>query len=206
LIYRDLKQDQENMLKSRSRRSELAGIQKIAADLAHKIESLTEPTKEFLWDIQSRLHSEVFRSEESKSRFGHTIIRHQNSDGAVEIRYLNEFQIVEAVHVLNNLANHAVKTLGREKTGPVPDEALRMWVINMENLFVKILGRKFTHNPHKDETTIAYLFCKRAIEPLDPTVAGSALRNAMRKAIKLSGQVLRPKSRLAARKIARSKS
>ena len=150
------------------------------------LDSLSPEAVDRLWAAQHDLDGLALFSDCTKSPFGHTIMRVRYGD-AVELRYLRTPQLTEAVEVIGNLAAKASKSLYRDLGGRPSDGALWIWVVNMQNLWVKVLGRKFTYDTHCGEgSTDAFRFCQMLMRPLDPRVTGTQLGSVMRKAIRLS--------------------
>jgi hypothetical protein len=186
-LYRNPLDEEYSKPKKRFLRAELTHVEDLADKLASSIASLSGAAAEVLWFPQRRLLSELpLVGSDTVTKYGHTVIRYRRSDDAEEIRFLREQQIVEAVAVLRNLARHAIESLKHDRSGPMPDEPLRMWIINIQRFWQRDLGRRFTYDSHRGKgLTNAYRFCWAATRPLDKGITQSALGTAMRKAIKL---------------------
>ncbi|MBF0169456.1 MAG: hypothetical protein HQL45_17770 [Alphaproteobacteria bacterium] len=101
---------------------------------------------------------------------------------AVELSEIEGFH--QSVEILKERSAEALSRLEKDKGGPRSSEAMRMWVINLRNLWVDVLKRPFTVDHHKGEgITPAFEFCWQAMKIYAPSVNKSALITAMRKVI-----------------------
>lgn len=208
-LYRDLRDEDQQRPRAKQLRVEMLEIKDAAVALQNKLASLSPAGAELLWRPYEHMSSLMFHQPDGAGPFGLTIRRIRVDDTTEEVRYLNEYQLREALNVIANLADHAHRLILPERRGAHPNEALRMWVVNMQNLFVKVLGKRFTHTPAGGEgKSEAFRLCWRAINLLDPGVTRATLITEMRKAIELSGRVKGKGrgSRQRVRKITRPKS
>ena len=138
--------------------------------------------------------------EPIRSPFGHLIRKIQIGDAGV-VEWLQELQIMEALTILQNLADHAVARIlyVKGKGGAPRRHAVRNWVAHMESIWTVHLRRRFTYSKN-DGGSPAFLFCADAMAPLDSNVARSAVATAMRSAIKLTREVERGRAGKSARK------
>src|SRR5208282_3781544 len=103
----------------------------------------------------------------SKSSFGHTIIRQQTEPNIETISYLKENQIREAIEIIRNLAGYALTH--RNKGGHPKAEAIWIWVANAQMFWEITLGKSFTHHGYDNiGKSTAYKFCWDALSSLDP--------------------------------------
>ena len=186
LLYRDRKAEREKAETARYIAKQISNIEKIARDLQSALAALSPDASSCMWPEPGEIERTALANNESKSRYGHTIMW-VRSGHAVEFQYLRPHQIIESVEILANLAAAANRSLPRDKGGRPSDEALWMWVVYMQNFWVKLLGQKFTYYAHLGEgVTSAFRFCQALLGPLDPHVTGTQLGTAMRHAIRLS--------------------
>ena len=175
--YHNLKNEATKKPTLRSLRAEIREIQKVAIALNTKLESLSKSADELFWAPQRRILSDVYFMNDPVSPFGHQIIRHQpnpNDPSKVSIQILQEWQIREAVGIVSNLAQHALDIKFKVEGRP-SDEALRMWVVNIQQFWEKVLERPFTYDGHKGEgVTPAFDFCREALNPLDHVTGSGA--------------------------------
>jgi hypothetical protein len=166
-------------------RKKMREIQLVANQLNAELEGLSGPANDLFWSGQRWIEADKFFISTDSSVFGHTIVRHEFPSGAKSVSVLRESQIREAVRIIGNLAS-AASAAKSPKGGRPADEALRMWVINAQAIWEKILNRTFNFYEYDGiPATGAFLFYEMALKPLDPTVTSASLKTAIRKAIKL---------------------
>ena len=176
-------------------RPQFARLQKLSGELKRELESLVKPADQIFWAPQRNLNAASYMAQEAKSPFGHTIRRialpHDSnpSGGPVfpgppeMILYLKEHDLLEAVEILHNLAEHAC-TLRSKRRRPPSDDALLQWVLNAQNFWERVFRQKFSYAAHKGEgNTVAYIYCREALKVLDQSVTPSAIATTMREAI-----------------------
>lgn len=191
-VYLDQKSDESDEPKLRNLTMELAQIERRANKLANTLNYLSEPVTELLWAPLRHVPIEYFMDLEVSHYFGYPVARHRIGSNAKSIIFPNEHQITKAIWLISNLANHALRRTKPDKGGRPKSEALRMWVINMQRFWEKQLGRRFTYNQHKP-TPIrsAFLFCQKALRPIDNSISAALLGTTIRTVIKETPKAMR---------------
>ncbi len=187
-LYWERKTEQAQTRTQRQIKKQVSDVHKAVRRLRSALDRLSPEAASHLWARQRDVDWLALLTDSTKSPYGHTITRIRHGD-AVELRYLRTHQLEEAVDVIGNLAAEARECVRRDIGGRPSDEALWIWVVNMQNMWEKVLGSKFTYDAHGGEgITQAFSFCRTVLRPLDRRVTGTQLGTVMRKAIKLSGR------------------
>ncbi len=159
-------------------------ITKLVAALRDRLSKLDDFTADQLWRPDAEVSRLLDSTDATESRYGHTIYR-QRIDEKHEITFaLQEPHIHEALTVLEGYCEEAHEMIRKDEGGRTSGEALRMWLINIRNMWVDVLDRPFTRDYHNGSLiSTAGRFCVDALRAVDPTVSEPQLSWAMRKVI-----------------------
>lgn len=188
-ITRDLQSEPDDGQSFQAVRREVAAIASRSRDLADRLGSLTEPASSWLRVSERIVDQEIFSNPAtiSESSFGHVISRWPAEVGTgPQISYLHLGQIVQAVSVLANMAEFALKNLlPPDKGGRPRNEALYLWVVNIHTMWKVCVDRPFTLDRHDQEPiSEAARFCQQLMQTIDPSVPFAQIATAMRQVIR----------------------
>lgn len=170
---------------SRELRKELQDLAAHVSGLRQAVENLTPQAQRRIWNFDLRARSEIWPPDRMTSSFGHKADAYENKPGEWIFWFLDREKIEEAVEVLDNYTRAALDALPDLPPGrPGTSEGLRMWVLNAESLWTRVLERRFSCDWNKGQpVTLAAQFCLEMIRQLDPKVLPSLIETAMRKQI-----------------------
>jgi hypothetical protein len=201
--YERHKSEAEKKLKIRKLRSQIQDIGDLAFELKAQLHLLHPVAEKIFWR-QSAVgvqNPAISGNVVYTGPMGQTIIQTEIEPGTYEDRYLNRIKIEEAIHLMGNFAQSALRHTPDDAGGRPKGEPVQNWTTSMREFWTQELGRKFTYAPNEGEGyTPAYVFCKAALKPLDPAVTPSALATAMRKTIRLHPAIVSGRTRGKARK------
>lgn len=169
-------------------KKEVLMIERQAGELAKSLSGLSESAIGWLHSAEEIVDQEITRNWDtiSESRFGHVIYRQPAEIGVgPTITYLNFWQIKQAVSVLANMAGFVAQNARPLDQGGRPhNEALFLWVINVQGIWKDYVGTPFTLDQHQgNPVSEAARFCEELMQAVDPGVTFPQLATAMRKAI-----------------------
>lgn len=193
-VYLVQRNDKSHEPKIREQSTELSIINKRAQELENALACLSGPVSDLFWAPLRYVPSEYTLNSEISEYFGYPVTRHTIDPTKKTINFPKEGQIQKAVHLISNLADHALRRLVPDKGGRPTSEALRIWVVNMQRFWEKQLGRPFTHYQHNQTpVSSAFLFCQRTLRPLDGSISTILLGTTIRAVIKETPKSLRLK-------------
>ncbi len=169
-------------------KKEVLAIKRQAEELAENLSGLSEPAIEWLHSAEEIVDREIIGNWDtiSESRFGHVIYRQRPEIGVgPTVTYLNFWQIKQAVSVLANMAGFvAQNTRPGDQGGRPHNEALFLWVVNLQSMWKEYVGAPFTLDQlHGEPISRAARFCNELMRAVDPSVTFPELATAMRRAI-----------------------
>jgi hypothetical protein len=180
-------------------RKELHAIEKLAQQLASKLDDISDDARAFIHSAENAVDMEMVTNWDSieTSSFGHRIYRYQTEYCSESKSYLHLPQITQAVTILHNMTRHvlAVAKSG-DKGGRPRNEAMWLWVVNMHVAWTEMLGRQFTFDQvGKKPITEAGIFCWHILRLIDPNAKWSEFCTAVREKVQLSrpGRGRRPR-------------
>jgi len=191
-VYLNQKDDERHEIKIHDLNIELKKIDKCAERLKKTLQRLPDPVEDLYWAPLRFIPVEYYLNSEATTFLDYPIARHSIGPDALSIDFPNEIKIKNTVELISNLARHALKRNQPDKGGRPTSNALRMWVINMQHLWEKVLRRRFTFRQHQGTpVSKAFRFCQQALHVLDPSVTTTVLGTAMRNVIKNTPESLR---------------
>jgi hypothetical protein len=192
-IYEDKKAQPSNRASARRVRSLLQAILKPAVSLRTLVNDLDPASSDpdiraatrMFWSAEAEVRWLAENTTERESPYGHYIWRIETSPGEEAIFWLDGLKVLKSLDILAAYVQAALKRTTGSPPGRHRNDALDIWVVNMENYWTQMLGKRFTLQVHRGQgVSQAFLFCRQALQGTDPSVTNQALITAMRKLIK----------------------
>lgn len=184
MVYRNWRHNWDTAPRPGVMKAAINEIEKLATELHDRLENLDSSTAQYLWYPEIELHLLSHQSEITKTRFGHTIRRWTDENGDINWSYLEGRDLFETLEIVLAYCAEAKKTIGKDKGGPRPGLALRIWAVNAETIWEELFQRPFTLDYDKGRpVSEAARFAVDAFKTIDPKVPPSRVMNAMKKVI-----------------------
>lgn len=193
-VYQIQKQEENSELNAPDVdvKAELEKIQKRANALKQALDSMSAVTRDLYWTPLQYRPFEFYLAPHPPDFFGYPIYWRTLGEGKVFIEWPDEPRVTGGISFVANLARQAISRTQPDKGGRPKSEALRIWVINMQSLWEKGLGRPFSYSQHQGApVSTAYRFCWQVLQPLDSTITVALLGTTMRAVISQTPKRLR---------------
>jgi hypothetical protein len=179
-IYRLWRQNHDEMPTPGEMRAAIDEVEDLAVRLKQRLVDMDEITDSRLWKPELELMGLV-RDRKTESRFGHTIHYSDQPNGDYAFFYLRRRDILEALSIVTSYAAEARGNLPRGKDGPRRSEGLRMWVINIINIWEEIFERPFTVDYQQGRAVSeAACFAVEAFKTVKPETPESRIISAIK--------------------------
>ncbi len=179
--WNDRRKDGEDQTPAKVK-SELLNVSKVSQRLLTSLDQLGAVSTHELqrrYKSPNPLVSIGILNGENKSN-GHVLAIPNNdgSQGAITLQYEDVYTIIEALVGIS--ANAADVRSGIK--GVKRDEALRIWMINIEAIWTEVLNRKFSRDVTADGSPIseAACFCVASFQYISPETPQSRVLNEMK--------------------------
>lgn len=192
-VYRKWRTNADEAPRPAERKAAIDELERLVDTLRDRLEQMDDFTATAFWrpetDLLGILGDEATKAKEGKptldeSPWGHPLEFIKTEDGGVSMITLSQRHHFESLNILKNYCAAAREVIGPDAGGRPKDEGLRMWAINIRNLWEKELDRRFTLSQHKGEpVSDAAVFCVRTCSILEPGTSNARVFTAMRKAI-----------------------
>jgi len=161
-------------------RDQLKKISVLAGKLESLLLAMSEVSAKSLWHPFGDAARMVYPALQSSfiTDFGLTVTKREYDNDTFEIQHLRPHQLMEAIHVLKQLAEEAASALPAKKGGQQQFEPRQNWIVSAQNFWIRHSKSAF------DPRTPAFDFCYQAFERLDGSVTPQQIRSAMRAANK----------------------
>jgi hypothetical protein len=184
-IYRTYKINHDDIPGSAEVKAALDEIETLATKLKDRLKNLDDVTAWRFWRPEIEVSDLVSHSEVIRTSYGHSIERITISEGDRLVIRLEPEHLLESLEIITNYAKSAHNAVPIDKGGRPESEALRIWMINIRNLWTDHLGRRFTRAIDQGiPTSEAANFCIVAFRNIEPKAPPSRVTNAMRKVIR----------------------
>lgn len=162
-------------------RAALEYLQKHARALLKGLEELDDKSWNLLLGSEIEASYRLMDEGTVTTRLGYDMVSERHEDGSVSYDMLSADDFIGAAEFIEVYITDGLEHLPAGQKGKRPLLSLGGWLNHMKPLWCELSGRAFTLDVHEGEPiSDAAVFCKRAIEVVDPAVTSANLITAIR--------------------------
>lgn len=184
-VWRHYARDDAPPARPSHARAELKAIADLATKLSGLVSDLSVPARHAVAQAEAaQIARALGAGARGESRY--PLLSYPQPDGGDDLLTLGLPDLCGILDGFAEIATQAADALPARRAGRRRDEALRLWMANIEPLWAETLGRAFTRDATDDGVPIteAARFCVAAFRVLDPRTPASRVLNAMKNRIK----------------------
>ncbi|KEP70708.1 hypothetical protein DL1_15595 [Thioclava dalianensis] len=171
-------------------KKELQQVSKQAGKLYDRLKALSLDANHALMQSHERIGQAAAPKDLEQGDLQYPFVAITEGDPSPVAIALQAKDLSKIISGIRDVAEAAIDDQKTGRAGKKSDDALRLWITNIETIWIDILGRPFSRDVTDagDPISEAARFCVEAFKPIDAALPSSRVLNAMKTRIKATQQ------------------